>query len=282
MERNLRRGHNIQSSESIHITVSPKGFHHRLLVCLCVIGMLHHIITLRKDSFHISVCFRCTCTQISPVIRTHGTERFPVLLRMNQNLIILRFAKIQNRRQFLIFYLYQFHRFIDRLFILTCHNGNRITHITHPLIQNQPVIRTWLRKCLTCHGKSFARCIFIGKNTGDPRHFFSNLCINLFYNTMCNRTSKHFTDQTVLWCNVIRIYRFSRNQCHRIFFSDRLIYKMIPHDYLLPPVLPAGMTVPPLNVPDIRYICINFLPDIPLSPAHPAAVIPLSWQSHLQ
>ena len=56
-------------------------------------------------------------------------------------------------------------------------NGNRIAYESYMLIKNKPVIRTWLRICLTCTCESFHILvnIFICKYCFYSRHLHRNI-----------------------------------------------------------------------------------------------------------
>ena len=114
---------------------------------------------------------------------------------------------------------------IYRSFCLTCDDSHCISHKTYSLIQDQAVIRTWLRIGLASHGKTLLRNILPCKDTFDPWNSGSNLTVDFFDQRMGIRTSKHFYDQAVLWCQVIGVDRLTCYQCFRIFFHNRSAYQ---------------------------------------------------------
>ena len=137
---------------------------------------------------------------------------FPVLLRMYQNFVIKGFSEIKDRLQNLIFHLDQTQCFIDCFFIFTGNDRHRITHTANPLIEDQTVIRRWLRISLSGNTEAFFRHIFPGINGLNARNFKCCSSFDLFYQSMGMRTSEQFYDQTVLRHNIIHKDRFSKQK----------------------------------------------------------------------
>ena len=137
---------------------------------------------------------------------------FPVVLRMYQNLVIESFVKIQHRLQNLIFYLDQTQCLIDCFFRLTDHDRHRITDTAYSLIEDQTVIRRWLRISLSGNTETFFRHIFPGVDGFNARNLGCCHCFDLFYQSMGMRTSEQFYDQTVLRHNIIHENRVSEQK----------------------------------------------------------------------
>ena len=83
-------------------------------------------------------------------------------------------------------------------FCLTCNDRHCITYKADSLVQDQTVIRTWLRIRLSGHGKTLLRNILPCKDTFDPWYSGSYLAVDLFDQCMGMWASKHFYDQAVL------------------------------------------------------------------------------------
>ena len=128
-------------------------------------------------------------------------------------------------------------------------------------VDDQTVIRTHLRCCLSCQCKTFLWNIFIGKNACDSCNLFCISGLDILHPCVCMRASQNFYDQAVLWSQVISIHRFSSYQCHCVCFAYRLIY--IFH-FMLPPVLfcISEISKCSLSEKQILNICISCLQDI--------------------
>ena len=224
MEGNLGGSHHIQSSKIIQISIGTEGLHHCLLICLGMISPVYYIFTFLQQSVYISQTFFFLGTEIPLVICSHRHLGLPVILRVNQRLIVLGLMKIQYCRKNLIFYLDKFQGFIHSSFRLSRNNGCPVSYKTHSLVQYQTVIGAEFRVGLACQGKTLLRHIFISKDTFNSRNFHGRLCFDLFNKSMSIRASQHLHDKAVLGGDVICVYRLSCNQSHSILFHHRLIY----------------------------------------------------------
>ena len=144
---------------------------------------------------------------------------------MNENFIIFRFSKIKYRFEYFIFYFYKLHCLINTLFINPSNNSNRIPYKSYMSVKYEPVIRTWLRICLsgTCKTFHILVNIFICKNCLYSRYFHCYIRINILNNSISIRRTQQLHNKTVIWCNIICIHRLSKQKLHRIFFSYSFI-----------------------------------------------------------
>ena len=133
MERHLGRRYNIQPSVCIHICICTKCFHHRLLICFCMVYPIDHMVARCKDCIYNR-------------FRSSGDD---------------------------------------------C---DRISYEPDSLIKNKPVVRTWLRICLTCQRETFIRTVFICKHTFNSRERLRTCSINLFDQRMSMRASYKLYD----------------------------------------------------------------------------------------
>ena len=205
MVNDLGRAQHIQPSVGIHKAVCPERLHHRLLGCAYMIRMLYDLIALCEHGFHISVVIFRTCTEISLIVRTDRTERFPAFLRMHQQFIILGLMKIQNGRKHFVLYFQELPRTVHAFFIFSGNNRHRISHVAHMLIEDQTVIRAWFRVGLSCHCKTLFRHILPGINRLNARN---TLCCRLFhgfYDCIGMRTPQYLDNQTILRHQIIYI-----------------------------------------------------------------------------
>ena len=181
MEYNLCGTENIQSAVGINGAICAEGLHHRLLIRNRMICVLYNGIAFRHHTVHIAFFGSRCSAKISLIVRTNRTERFPVILRMDQDFIVFCHMKIQNSRKHFIFYFDQTHGFFHAGFIFSGNDGHRIAYKTHMLIQNQTVIRCCLRIGLSCSGKTLLRHIFPGINCFNSRYFLRCCFIDFFY-----------------------------------------------------------------------------------------------------
>ena len=224
MEYDLGGTDHIQPAVSIHITGGAKGFHHSLLVWQRVVSAFHHLIAFLQNRFHIPlpVCF--AGTEIPFIICSHRKQGCPVLLRMDQCLIILSLMEIQNRRQHRIIYFNHLQGPVHTGLIPARHNGHRVSHIAHMAVQNQPVIGAGFRIRLPGHGKPLIWHILPGIDSLDTgyllrifRFYLFDLCIGM-------GASKHLHHQIISSGHIIQEHRFSCHQRHGVLFPDRLVH----------------------------------------------------------
>ena len=232
MERYLCGADDVQSAVSVHLGISTEGFHHGLLYGFCVVSIFHNNITFRNDFIHIAMFFQTACAQIALVIRAYGAKCLPVIFRMHQNGIILCLVEIQHRFQHIIFYFNDFHCLIYGFFCFPCHNGNSVPNETDTFVQNQSVIGTGFGICLSCHGETLLRHVFISQNTNDTGQFFRNIFFDFQNFRMGMGAAQHLYHQAILRRNVISVNRFACYQCHGVFFPNGLIY--IFHSHFAP------------------------------------------------
>ena len=95
---------------------------------------------------------------------------FPVFSGCTRTSLSRAFLEIKNRLQNLIFHLDQTQCFIDCFFIFTGNDRHRITYTANPLIEDQTVIRRWLRISLSGNTESVLRHIFPGIDGFDTRN----------------------------------------------------------------------------------------------------------------
>jgi len=62
-----------------------------------MISTIQNNITGSKYCVHISILALIMCTEISLIVRTYRTKRFPVFFRMDKNRIVFRLMKIKER-----------------------------------------------------------------------------------------------------------------------------------------------------------------------------------------
>ena len=88
MERNLRRTLNDQSAIGIHPAVRRKRLHHRLLILNGVISLLYDLIAGREHRIDIAMAHILVIDGIALVVAVAPIALRPVILRMNQGLIV--------------------------------------------------------------------------------------------------------------------------------------------------------------------------------------------------
>ena len=143
---------------------------------------------------------------------------------MNKDRIVFCLSEIQKRLQYFVFHFYHFHRPIHCFRRLSRNNRHSIPNESNSLIQNQSVIRTWLRIRLSRHRESLLRTVLICVDRYDPRYFPCSGAVDITNQGVGVRTSQYFDDEAVLRRQIISIDRFPRHQRLGINLWYRLIY----------------------------------------------------------
>ena len=198
VERNLGGRHDVQPSIYIHVGVSAECLHHGLLVGLGVVNPLNHMAASGKSRVQVPMGLGSGSTQVAEVVRAHAAKALPAFLRVHQDMAVLGIVHIKHRLQHLVFNTYQAHGMVHCRLIHASHNGNRVPHEPEALVQDQPVIRAWLRICLPRHGKPLLRHVFICKDALNARGFSRHRTIYLCNQGMGVRASEHLHNQAVL------------------------------------------------------------------------------------
>ena len=268
----------MQSSVAVDLRICTERFHHRLLTGFHMIRMIHDLVTIRQHCIYISVRRHFAGTEIPLIICSHRAQRLPVFFRVHQDQIVLCFPEIQHRLQHLILYLDHLQGSVYGFFRLTCHDRHNISYITHPLIQQESVIRRWFRIRLSGHGKALLRHIFISIDANDSRYLHRNIRLDLFNPCVCMRTSEYLYHQSIGRGNIIYISWFPQQELHGVLLSYRLSYtfKILFHAFT-PPSSSSDMREFREAVLHIRNSGRDFLQDMHEShhqkdPDSPAAV----------
>ena len=97
VEGNLRRADDRQASEHILIRIGPEGFHHGLLHLLGVVRPIDDDVRRSQRSFNVAPVFFRPCHEVALVVAADVDDGIPVLFRMDDDGVILRFRKIEKR-----------------------------------------------------------------------------------------------------------------------------------------------------------------------------------------
>ena len=106
MKYNLGRTYYIEPAVCVNGAEGSEGFHHGLLICLCMINPVNDNIAGVQHLVHISVFADLVCTEVPFVIGSHRAQGFPVILRVHKDIIVKGFMEIQNRLKDFVFHFY--------------------------------------------------------------------------------------------------------------------------------------------------------------------------------
>ena len=176
MEHDLGGAEHIQAAIGVDGAVGAEGFHHGLLAGFGVVNMVDHHIAPRQHCVDVSGAAFVVGAKVPLVIGSHRAQAFPVVLRMDENRVILGDMVVQHGFQHFILDLDELQRFVHALFVLTGHNGHHITHETDVAVDDQSVTGACLREGLACLGVAgrILRHILPGEDGFDARHLFGH------------------------------------------------------------------------------------------------------------
>ena len=97
VEGNLRRADDRQASEHILIRIGPEGFHHGLLHLLGVVRPVDDDVRRSQRPFDVAPVFFGLGHEVALVVAADVDDGIPVLFRMDDDGVILRFRKIEKR-----------------------------------------------------------------------------------------------------------------------------------------------------------------------------------------
>ena len=148
----------------VHLRIGAEGLHHGLLAGFGVIGPLYHDITLGEHLVHIPVLAALAGAQVAAVVRPHRAQGPPVLLRVDQDHVVLGGVVVQYRLEDLVANPNALQRPVHRLFVLPGHDGHSVSHKAHPPVQNETVVGGGLWIGLSGHREPLLGHILIGKD----------------------------------------------------------------------------------------------------------------------
>ena len=223
MKDDLGGAYHVQSPVGIDAAVGAEGLHHGLLGRQGVIGSLHGHRTVCQHLLHIPFFRTAAGAEISFVVGSHRAEGLPVLLRVDQQFIILGLPEIQQGRQHLVGHFYEFQGFFRRRFCLRGHNGHRISHIADVPVQDQPVIGAGFRVGLSGHGKPLPGHILPGVDRLHPGHPLGFFRMDLLHQGVGVGAPQKLHHQRACRDLILQEHRLARHQSHGVFFPQRLI-----------------------------------------------------------
>ena len=195
----------MEAAIGIHLRIGAEGLHHSLLAGLGVVDPLHHLVAAGQDLVHIPVLTGLAGTQVAAVVRTHRAQRLPVLLRVDQDQVVLGGVEVQHRLQDLVPDPDALQRPVHRRLVLAGHDGHRVPHEADPPVQNEPVIGGWLRIGLSRHGEPLLGHILVGEDGSNARDLLGVFGIDLLNEGVGVGAAQHLDHQAVPGGQVVQI-----------------------------------------------------------------------------
>ena len=181
VENDLGGGDHMQPAVAVHLGVGAEGLHHRLAEGAGVVGAVQHDVAVGQHGLHVAVAVHLAGHQVAAVVAAHRAGRVPVLLRVDQDGVVLGGAEIQHRLQHLVFDLDQLHGAQGCLLGLGGDDGHRVARKPHMPVQDQPVIGGRLRVGLPRDGKPLFGHVLPGVHRHDAGHLQSKRGVDLLH-----------------------------------------------------------------------------------------------------
>ena len=227
VEQDLGGADHIQApGEGVDAAVRPESLHHGLLHRLRVEGVLHHNVALREDPVHVALAAALGSDEIPPAVPAAGDLGIPVVLRVDQDLRVLCFMHVEDRRQDLVLHFYQLQRAVHALFIRPGHDRRDISRVAHPAVQHKTITGTQLRRGLTCQrvARHVLRHVLPGEYRLDARHLHRSRNVDLLDQRAGVGGAQQLHHQVSLRDHVLQIDRLPCHKLHRVFFPHRRIH----------------------------------------------------------
>ena len=133
-----------------------------------MIRAVNNMGTVCQDRIHITIAVLRRGTEVAFIVGANRAQALPAVLRMYQDRVIFSGVEVEHRLQHLVLYFDKTQSLIYSFFRLTGHNCHCITHKTDSLVQDQAVIRAWLRVGLARHGKTLLGTVLIRQDRLNP------------------------------------------------------------------------------------------------------------------
>ena len=224
VEHDLGRGDHMQPAVAVQLRIGAEGLHHGLAEGLGVVGTIQHDLAVRKDGFHVAVRVDIAGHQVATAVASHGTGRVPVLLRVNQDGVILGRAEIQHRLQHLVGDFDELHGPQGGLFRLSRDDGHGVAHEAHMAVQDQAVIGRRLRIGLPRDGKAGLRHILPGIDSLYAWNLQGCRSLHLPYQGVGVGRAQKLDYQSRPLGDIVHIDRLSQQKLHGVLFADGFSY----------------------------------------------------------
>ena len=219
MEHDLGGGHHMQPPVGVQLGVGAEGLHHGLVAGLGVIGVLHHHIAVRQHLLHVAVGIRAGGAEVAAVVRPHGAEGLPALLRVHQHRAVQRFVNVQHRGQHLILHLDALQGLPGGLLGLGGHDGYRVAHKADVFIQNEPVIGGGLGPSLARHGEALLGHVLPGVNGHHPRRAQGGGGVDGLDEGVSVGAAQHLDHKAVRRGHVLGVDGLAQQEGHGVLFA---------------------------------------------------------------
>ena len=154
MEHDLRGGNDVEPPVAVQLGVGAEGLHHGLVESLGVVGAVQHDVAAGQDGVHVAVPAGAAGHQVAAVVAPHRAGGIPVLLRVDQDGVVLGGVHIQHRLQHPVSDFDGLHGPQGGLFVLGGDDGHRVPGKPDVPVQDQAVIGGGLGVGLARNGKA--------------------------------------------------------------------------------------------------------------------------------
>ena len=226
MEHDLGRAEDVQPPVQVHITAGAERFHHRLLARLGVVNVVDDHITVGQHGVDVARTALVMSAEVALVVRTHWAQALPVVLRMDEDGVILCGVEIQHRFQNLILHLDELHGLVHALVVRAGHDGHHVAHKANVPVDDQAVIGAGFGVSLAGLGVAAGVLVHIlpSEDGFNARNFFGDRRVDGLYDGVRMGRTQQLDDEAVGRSKVIHIHRLARDQLHRVLFAERMIH----------------------------------------------------------
>ena len=225
MEDDLGRAEDVQTAVEVHIAAGAEGLHHRLLAGLGVIHMVDDHVAVGQHGVDVAAAAFIVGAEIALVVRAHGAQALPVVLRMDEDGVVLGGVEIQHRLQHLILHLDELHRLLDAFVIRTGHDGHDIAHKADVPVDDQTVVGAGLRVGLAGLGVAAGVLVHIlpGKDGLDAGHLFGHRGVDGLDDGVGVGRAQQLDDEAVGRSEIVHVDRLTGHELHRVLFPERFV-----------------------------------------------------------
>ena len=227
VEDDLGGGHHMEPAVGVHLRVGAEGLHHGLVAGLGVVHSVHHTGAVGQNLVHVAVGAGLAGAQVAPVVRPHWAQGAPVVLGVDEDGAVQGLIGVQDGLQHLVAHPDQLHGPVHRLLSLSGHDGHRVSHKAHPLVQDQPVIGGGLRVGLPRHGEPLLGHVPVGENSRDAGDLHGGAGVNLLNESVGVGAAQHLDHQAVPGGHVVHIGRLAQQKGHGVLLAHRLAHALV-------------------------------------------------------
>ena len=225
VEDDLGGAEDVQPPVQIHIAAGAEGLHHGLLARLGVVDMVDDHIAVRQHGVDIAAAALVVGAEVPLVVRAHRAQALPVVLRVDEDGVILGGMEVQHRFQHLVLHLNELHGLVHAPIVHTGHNGNHIAHKANMAVNDQPVVGAGFGVGLARLGVAAAILIHIlPREDGlDAGHFLGDGGVDGLDDGIGVGRAQKLYNEAVGGGKVIHVDGLAGDELHRVLFAERLV-----------------------------------------------------------